>query len=122
MPFKYEQLKDMASYLKPGNHATTTINKPGYYHQALRPSLWTLLGFQWQGSYYVFTHMAFGIGPACKAYTFPNCKIKISKTSLRRNVAQFRWIINGVHRGPLTHIARMCVNPSQACFGPQTIG
>lgn len=66
---KYEQLQDMCSYLNPGDYATTTDEKSGYYHQALHPSMWTLLGFQWQGAYYVFTHMAFGVGPACKAYT-----------------------------------------------------
>lgn len=68
-PLRYEQLADMTMYVQPGDYATSTDEKSGYYHQILHPSMWTYLGFNWRGSYYVFTHMAFGIGPACRSYT-----------------------------------------------------
>jgi hypothetical protein len=68
-PVRYEQLKDIASYAKPGDWATCTDEKSGYYHLPLHPSMWTHFGICWQGRYYVFTHMAFGIGPACRTYT-----------------------------------------------------
>lgn len=68
-PLRYEQLSDIPCYIQPEDWATTTDEKSGYYHQALHPSMWTLMGFQWRGEYYVYTHMAFGIGPACRTYT-----------------------------------------------------
>ncbi len=66
---RYEQLHDLTCYLTPTDWATTTDEKSGYYHQALHPSMWSLLGFEFEGSYYVFTHMPFGVGPACRTYT-----------------------------------------------------
>jgi len=68
-PLRYEQLADMRNYVKPGDYATTTDEKSGYYHIPLHPSMWTYYGICWEGQYYVFTHMAFGIGPACRTYT-----------------------------------------------------
>jgi hypothetical protein len=68
-PLRYEQLADVKEYAKPGDWATTTDEKSGYFHIPLHPSMWTHFGIHWQGQHYVFTHMAFGIGPACRAYT-----------------------------------------------------
>ncbi len=69
LPLRYEQLADLMAYIEEGDWATTTDEKSGYHHQALDPELWTLLGICWEGKYYVFTHMPFGVGPACRAYT-----------------------------------------------------
>jgi hypothetical protein len=66
---RYEQLADLTCYLRETDWACTTDEKSGYYHQALHPSVWTMLGFQFDGAYYVFTHLPFGVGPACRAYT-----------------------------------------------------
>lgn len=66
---RYEQLADVTHYLSPTDWATTTDEKSGYHHQVLHPSVWSLLGFEYEGRYYVFTHLPFGVGPACKAYT-----------------------------------------------------
>lgn len=66
---RYEQLADLTTYITRDDWATTTDEKSGYYHQPIAPELWTLLGFSYAGRYYVFTHMPFGVGPACRAYT-----------------------------------------------------
>lgn len=66
---QYEQLADVMNYAQKGDWATTTDEKSGYHHMALHPSMWNLLGFKWQGKNYVFTHVPFGVGPACRAYT-----------------------------------------------------
>lgn len=66
---RYEQLEDVTNYAKKGDWATTTDEKSGYHHMALHPSMWNLLGFSWKGKNYVFTHVPFGVGPACRAYT-----------------------------------------------------
>ena len=68
-PVRYEQLSDICNYAQKGDWATTTDEKSGYHHMALHPSMWNLLGFNWEGKNYVFTHVPFGVGPACRAYT-----------------------------------------------------
>lgn len=68
-PLRYEQLADLMAYISATDWVTTTDEKSGYHHQAIDPELWTLLGFCWEGTHYVFTHMPFGVGPACRAYT-----------------------------------------------------
>ena len=68
-PLRYEQVTDLPQYATPHDWATSTDEKSGYYHQALSPSMWSLLGFEWQGIHYVFTHMPFGVAPACRTYT-----------------------------------------------------
>lgn len=65
-PLRYEQLADLAAHAKPNDWATTTDEKSGYYHILLHPSLRNLLAFSMRA---VITHMAFGIGPACRTYT-----------------------------------------------------
>ncbi len=69
LPLRYEQLSDLMTYILNTDWVTTTDEKSGYHHMALDPEIWTLLGFYWEGKYYVFTHMPFGVGPACRAYT-----------------------------------------------------
>ena len=68
-PVKYEQITDICTYASADQWACTTDEKSGYHHLALHPSLWTYLGVQWEGKHYVFTHLPFGLGPACWAYT-----------------------------------------------------
>ena len=68
-PVRYESLTDACNYVQKGDWATTTDEKSGYHHMALHPDMWNLLGFTWEGKNYVFTHVPFGVGPACRAYT-----------------------------------------------------
>ena len=66
---KYEKLADVCDYAPKGGWATTTDEKSGYHHIPLHPDMWNLLGFSWKGENYVFTHVPFGVGPACRTYT-----------------------------------------------------
>lgn len=105
-PLRYEQLADITQYLSREDWATTTDEKSGYHHQALHPSMWTLLGFELDGTYYCFTHLPFGVGPACKAYTV----VKQELYRLPRDLAGARLtfliddlfsVANGPHRAAL---------------------
>lgn len=68
-PFKYEQLLDLTTFLESEDWAYTSDDKAGYHHVPLHPSFWSYLGFQVNGKYFVFTHLPFGVGPACRIYT-----------------------------------------------------
>lgn len=69
LPLRYEQLKDVSQYVQAGDWGSTTDEKSGYHHLPLHPDMWSYVGFFWEGRYYVFTHLPFGVGPACWAYT-----------------------------------------------------
>ena len=43
--------------------------KSGYHHLDIRETDWKYLGFEWQGLFYVFTQLPFGLASACWAFT-----------------------------------------------------
>lgn len=92
MPLRYEQLTDVPHYAQPGDWATTTDEKSGYYHIPLHPSMWTHFGVCWEGEYYVFTHMAFGIGPACRTYTI--LKTELFRVLRERGSVRMTFLID----------------------------
>ena len=67
--FTYETIKDPIRYIKVGDYLFTVDAKSGYYHIPVERESQTYLGFQWQGRYYVYQALPFGIGPACWVYT-----------------------------------------------------
>lgn len=69
LPFKYEQLRDITTMISESDWAYSSDDKAGYHHIPLHPAMWSLLGFRVNGQYYVFTHLPFGVGPACRIYT-----------------------------------------------------
>jgi len=40
-----------------------------YYHVDLDPRFWKYFGFEWEGKYYVYTSLPFGLASACWAFT-----------------------------------------------------
>ncbi|GLC48086.1 hypothetical protein PLESTB_000713500 [Pleodorina starrii] len=67
--FKYETLAAMQQVLQPNDYAFTIDFKSGYHHVDMHPDFWTFLGFRWDGQFYVFTQLPFGLAPACWAFT-----------------------------------------------------
>jgi ribonuclease HI len=67
--FKYETLTGLRHILLPHDHAFTTDLKSGYHHVDVNEEFWTYLGFEWEGQFYVFTQLPFGLAPACWAFT-----------------------------------------------------
>ena len=67
--FKYEDLNAIADWAEPGDYVFTLDLKSGYHHLDMHEEAWPYLGFQWQGQYYCFTQLPFGLAPACWAFT-----------------------------------------------------
>ncbi len=67
--FKYETLSTLHTVLQPGDYLLTADLTSGYHHLDIRPEYWTFLGFSWEGQFYVFTQLPFGLAPACWAFT-----------------------------------------------------
>ncbi|GLC60617.1 hypothetical protein PLESTB_001648500 [Pleodorina starrii] len=67
--FKYETLAGLGTVLQPGDYLFTVDLKSGYHHLDIHPDFWRYLGFMWEGKYYVFTQLPFGLAPACWAFT-----------------------------------------------------
>ena len=68
-PVSYEKLVDLPDIILPGDWAFTTDDKNGYWHVPLHPALWKYLAFQVHGVLYCFTHLPFGVAPACMVYS-----------------------------------------------------
>lgn len=84
--FKYEDLGHCHQFLKPGDYLVTTDYQSGYHHVDLHPDFYEYFGLQWEGQYYVFTSLPFGLAPACWCFT------KITRELLNK------WRRSG-HRG-----------------------
>lgn len=69
MPLKYERIGDVAHFVLPDDFLYTTDDKSGYWHVPVHPHFWQYLGFSWEGVDYCFTHLPFGIAPACWVYS-----------------------------------------------------
>ena len=65
----YESLSFLPEVLAPNDYMFSLDLKSGYHHLDIHPDYWEFLGFQWQGQYYVFTQLPFGLAPACWAFS-----------------------------------------------------
>ena len=68
-PLKYERLGDIPSLAEEGDFAFTTDDKSGYWQCPLHPAMWKYLCFQVGSKVYTWTHLPFGVAPACFIYT-----------------------------------------------------
>ena len=68
-PVQYERLGEMVQLAEEGDYAFTTDDKSGYWQCAMHPSMWKYLAFEVGGRIYCFTHLPFGVAPACFIYT-----------------------------------------------------
>ncbi|GAQ78090.1 reverse transcriptase [Klebsormidium nitens] len=67
--FKYESIRLVSELCLPKDFLFTVDLKAGYHHIDICESHWKYLGFQWQGQYFVFTQLPFGLAPACYVFT-----------------------------------------------------
>jgi hypothetical protein len=59
--FKFEGLKDRADLAERGDYALSYDLLSGYYHVGLHPRSRTFVGFKWEGRYYVYNCLPFGL-------------------------------------------------------------
>jgi hypothetical protein len=59
--FKIEELKDLAFMAERGDHAVSYDLMSGYYHVDLHPRSRTFVGFKWEGQYFVYNCLPFGL-------------------------------------------------------------
>ena len=67
--FKYEDLGFIPQLLKPDDYFVTTDYSRGYHHVDLNEDFWKYFGVEWEGNYYVFCSLPFGLASACWAFT-----------------------------------------------------
>jgi ribonuclease HI len=68
-PFKYEDLATCKTYIQPNDWMTVLDLSKGYHHLDIHPDYWKYLGFEWEGNFYVYTGMPFGVAVAPWAFT-----------------------------------------------------
>lgn len=67
--FKYESIQEVSILCKLRDLLFTVDLKSGYHHVDIHPDFWQYLGFEWQGRYYVFCQLPFGLATACFIFT-----------------------------------------------------
>lgn len=61
---KYEKLTDLANIVLPGALMATVDLKDGYWQMRMHPTSFEYLGFEWEGQYYAFQVLPFGLATA----------------------------------------------------------
>jgi hypothetical protein len=69
VPFKYETLREILTFLKGHGFFSTWDFKAGYYHVLIHPRFRTYFGFKIGMTYFHYNAMCFGWSEACFAYT-----------------------------------------------------
>ncbi|CAL8461715.1 g1246 [Coccomyxa elongata] len=69
LKFKYEQLNWASVVVQPNDFLFSVDLEAAYHHVEMHPSSWKYLGFCWEGQYYVFTVLPFGLNTACWVFT-----------------------------------------------------
>ena len=67
--FKYEDLHTAMLLFEQGDFMFSFDLKSGYHHVDVAEVHHTLLGFEWEKTYYVFTVLLFGLSTACYVFT-----------------------------------------------------
>ena len=62
--FKFEGLGDLADIAEKGDHSVSYDLKSAYYHVGLHPMSRRFVGIKWEGVYYEYTCLAFGLSTA----------------------------------------------------------
>jgi hypothetical protein len=69
IPFRYETLREILSFLGDHGFFSTWDFKAGYYHVLIHPRFRTYFGFRIGRAYFHYNAMCFGWSEACYAYT-----------------------------------------------------
>ncbi|CAI7890318.1 unnamed protein product, partial [Closterium sp. NIES-53] len=67
--FKYEGLARVAELIQPNDWMLSVDLKSGYHHVDIHPTCWKYLGFQFEGNYYLFQSLLFGLATAPFIFT-----------------------------------------------------
>jgi hypothetical protein len=69
LPFRYERLRDVLTFLKRGGFISSWDLKSGYFHVLIHPRFRTYFGFRIGDAYLHFNAMCFGWMQACYVFT-----------------------------------------------------
>jgi hypothetical protein len=67
--FKYESLHDLPTVAREQDLMFSIDLESAYHHVDIHRDSWTYLGFQWEGRYYEFCVLPFGLNVACWVFT-----------------------------------------------------
>ena len=131
-PVQYERLSDIPHLATEGDYAFTTDDKSGYWQCPLHPAMWKYMAFAVEGRTFCFTHLPFGLAPACYVYTaikqeiyrpLREAGLKLvflidDQMSMQRGVARTRWQCGAMCRllvalGWVLSVPKCQLEPSQ---------
>ncbi len=88
--FKFEKLKDLADLAERGDYAVSYDLMLAYYHVGIFQASRTYVGFKWEGKYYVYNCLPFGLSTA--PWTFSKVMREHVMQWRRRGIRMFPYL------------------------------
>ena len=88
--FKFESLLDLGQLLSPGAHLMSIDLQDGYWQLQMAEEAFEFLGFEWQGDYYVFKVLPFGLATA--PWAFSKVMREVCEVLRRRGIRMLNYL------------------------------
>lgn len=108
--FHYESLRDVQVLAQPGDVIMVTDFKSGYHHIPLHPSVYRFFGLEFQGRYFFFTVLPFGLASGC--YVFTSVAAELMRPLMDRGLRCLKFIDDigyFLKEGPVALVGRALV-------------
>lgn len=108
--FHYEALADVQVLAHPGDVIMVTDFKSGYHHVPLHPSVHRFFGIEYQGQYYCFTVLPFGLASGC--YVFTLVASEVMRPLILRGLRCLKYIDDIAYfipKGPTALVVRAMI-------------
>ena len=99
--FIYEDLGCINQFILPNDYMVTTDYSKGYHHLDIHEDYWKYFGIEWNGEYYVYTTMPFGLASACWAFTKLTRELRNKWRRLGRRCGTY--LDDGIHGDACPH-------------------
>jgi hypothetical protein len=111
LPFRYERLRDILSFIKKGSYMATWDFKSGYFHVPIHKDYWKYFCFKVGETIFYFKILCFGFAQAC--YVFTKIMQEPALELRRRGIPLSVYIDDGI---TAAHTSNMCLGQSTLCI------
>lgn len=98
LPFRYERLRDILTFLQKGGFISSWDLKSGYFHVLIHPKYRTYFGFQIGGAYLHFNGVCFGWKQPCYVFTVVMQEVFLEVRA--RSIPVLAYIDDGITADP----------------------
>ena len=100
--FQYEDINRVLEVVQPHDHLVTFDIKNGFHHIPVHDDFQQYLGFQWQGIFYVWQVLPFGL--AVSPYFFCKCLRQVAKFFRSQGIRLSVYVDDFIHAAPASQV------------------